>query len=281
MSKRKKKKNKPTSGNQQASQISSPKRSGFTKGIAAVLLLVVASLGFVAFRSNGLTHYEFEVVAKYPHDPKAFSQGLFFLDGHLYESTGVRGESSLRLVNPEDGVVIKKVDLANRFFGEGIAHHNGKIVQLTYQENRAFIYDLKTFKRLGTFSYSTEGWGLTHDGTRFIMSDGTDTLYFRNSDTFKVEKTVRVRELGHPVSKINELEYIDGEIWANIWQKRKIIRISPSGKVLGYLDLSNLMSGEDRNGTEDSLNGIAYDEENNRIFLTGKRYSYVYEIRIL
>ena len=281
MSKRKKKKHRSSSGSQKVAPAPSQKPSGLTKGIAAVVLLVLASLGFVAFRSNGLVRYEYEIVAKYPHDPKAFSQGLFFLDGHLYESTGVRGESSLRLANPQDGKVLKKVDLADRFFGEGIAHHNGKIVQLTYQEKQAFIYDLKTFDRLGTFPYSTEGWGLTHDGAHYIMSDGTDTLYFRNSDSFKVEKTVRVRELGHPVSKINELEYINGEIWANIWQKRKIIRISPSGKVLGYLDLTNLLSGEDRNGTEDFLNGIAYDKEKNRIFLTGKRYSYVYEIRIL
>jgi glutamine cyclotransferase len=232
--------------------------------------------------------YTYEIVKTYPHDPAAFTQGLIFHNGLLYEGTGGDGDddfrSSLRKVELESGKVLKKFDLAPDYFGEGITIFNDKIYQLTWREQTAFVYDVNDFKLLREFRYAGEGWGLTHDGTNLIMSDGTHVIRFVNPETFETVRTLVVNdENGRPLMEINELEYIKGEIWANIWQKGWIIRIDPSsGKVVGRIDFNKLadeVMNKDRRA--DVLNGIAYDAAADRYFITGKKWRNLYEVRIV
>lgn len=239
--------------------------------------------------SSNVPVYTYDIVKTYPHDAKAFTQGLIFHDGFLYEGTGgkrARGDdfySSLRKVEVETGKVLQKYDLADSFFGEGITILNDKIYQVTWQEQTGFIYDLNDFKLLKEFRYSGEGWGLTNDGTNLIMSDGTHIIRFINPETFETVRTIVVSdEKGKPVMELNELEYIKGEIWANIWQEGWIIRIDPaSGKLLGRIDLTKLADGEmKKDRAADVLNGIAYDAQNDRIFVTGKKWRQLFEIKV-
>jgi glutamine cyclotransferase len=234
--------------------------------------------------------YSYEIVKTYDHDPNAFTQGLIYHEGSLYEGTGgsrARGDnfySSLRKVNLETGKVETKFDLADDYFGEGITILNDKIYQLTWKENTAFAYDLNDFKLLKEFRYSGEGWGLTNDGTNLIMSDGTHVIRFVNPENFETIRTLTVLdEKGKPVYYINELELIKGEIWANIWQKDDIIRIDPAtGKILGRINLEKLVDETmDKSRDADVLNGIAYDAENDRIFITGKKWNKLYEVKIV
>ncbi len=226
--------------------------------------------------------YTYEVVASYPHDPQAFTQGLVYLDGVLYEGTGLYGRSSLRRVDLATGEVFQQIDLAPKYFGEGIAIFDEQIYQLTWRENEAFVYDLDSFSRTGVFTYTTEGWGLTHDGSRLIMSDGTPIIRFRDPATFAEIGRIEVRDPSGPVSNLNELEYIDGLIYANVWQSDRIVQIDPvSGTVVGDIDLSGLLPPEDRRQPVDVLNGIAYDSENERLFVTGKLWPKLFEIRLL
>jgi glutamine cyclotransferase len=232
--------------------------------------------------------YSYEIVKTYPHDGKAFTQGLVFHNGVFYEGTGgYRNRddhfSSLRKVEIESGKVLQKVDLAVDYFGEGITIFNDKIYQLTWQEKTAFAYDLSNFTLLKRFNYAGEGWGLTNDAQNLIMSDGTHILRVINPETFETVRTITVLdEKGKPIVRLNELEYIKGEIWANVWQEGWIARIDPaSGKLLGRIDLEKLADEQaDKDEDADVLNGIAYDASADRIFITGKKWKKLFEIKI-
>ncbi|MCY7344711.1 MAG: glutaminyl-peptide cyclotransferase [Pyrinomonadaceae bacterium] len=234
-----------------------------------------------------LPEYGYDIVNTYPHDPKAFTQGLVFYNNFFYEGTGGRQSdtfhSSLRKVEVQSGKVVQKVDMDGKYFGEGITIFNDKIYQITWQEKKAFVYDVNDFKILKEFSYFGEGWGITHDAANLIMSDGTQVLRFINPENFQVVRTLVVTdEKGKEIDEINELEYVKGEIWANIWQEGWIARIDPqTGKLVGRIDLEDLAErqmAEDRNA--DVLNGIAYDEASDRLFVTGKKWRKIFEIKV-
>ncbi len=226
--------------------------------------------------------YSYTVVNTYPHDPAAFTQGLVYADGLLYEGTGRRGQSTLRRVELETGTVLEQVALEPEYFGEGIALFGDTIFQLTWQANVGFRYARESFTRLGEFTYPTEGWGLTHDGERLIMSDGTATLSFRDPATFAEIGRVEVTDATGPVTRLNELEYIQGEVYANIWQTDRVARIDPAtGRVTAWIDLSGLLSPEDRRQPVDVLNGIAYDPATDRLFVTGKLWPKLFEIDLV
>jgi len=242
--------------------------------------------------------YTYEIVKSYPHDPNAFTEGLYFKDGFLYESTGEEKKSSLRKVELETGKVVQKWDLPPEDFGEGISEINGKIYQLTWQEEKGRVFDAKDFKLLQEFTYQGEGWGMTTDGTNLIFDQGTHIIKFMDPNTFKTVRTMPVfRDDGRPLMQINELEWIKGEIWANIWHSELpdilgkpnyIVRIDPnSGKVLGWIDLAGISPDDQPKGddpydpkAENTLNGIAYDAANDRIFVTGKKWKKLYEIKV-
>lgn len=224
--------------------------------------------------------YSYIVVNTYLHDPDAFTQGLDFADGFLYESTGLFGASSLRKVDLNTGEVLKRHDLAPTFFGEGCAVFGDRIYQLTWRERTCFVYDKNTFEILAQHAYPTEGWGITHNGKHLIMSDGSATLYFRDPETFEETGRVAVSDHTGPVRNLNELEYIHGEVYANIWQTDRIARIDPkTGKVIAYIDLSGILPPQNRR--IDVLNGIAHDPERDRLFVTGKWWPTLFEIRLV
>ncbi len=229
-----------------------------------------------------LTVYDYRIEAIYPHDPNAFTQGLVYLDGVLYEGTGLYGRSSLRRVELETGQVLQQHDLDAAYFGEGIAVIDDKIYQLTWQNGVGFIYDRATFAELDRFEYATEGWGLTYDGEHLIMSDGTPTIYFLNPTTMQAVRTITVTAEGQVVPRLNELEYIDGRIFANVWQTDIFVRIDPAtGIVDGVADLSGLLAqAPPFEGAVDVLNGIAYDAAQDRLFVTGKLWPYLFEIEL-
>jgi glutaminyl-peptide cyclotransferase len=224
----------------------------------------------------------YQVVHTYPHDPHAFTQGLIYVDGHLYESTGLEGRSSLRMVDLSTGNVLQKHDLPAEYFGEGLTDWGSTLIQLTWTSHEAFVYDRGSFSLQRTLSYDGEGWGLTHDDTQLILSDGTSDLRFLDPKTFRVMRRIHVVEdSGHPVANLNELEYIHGEIYANIWETDEIVRISPStGKILGRLDLSGIIDKGELHGNGAVLNGIAYDEKGDRLFVTGKLWPKLFEIKV-
>lgn len=226
--------------------------------------------------------YTYEIVNSWPHDTSAFTQGLVFYDDALLESTGHYGQSKLRKVEIKTGKVIKSVDISSEFFAEGITIFNGKIYQLTWTTHKGFVYDLKSFQRIGEFSIESEGWGLTHDDHFLIQSDGSNTLRFLDPNSFKLVKSVSVEDNGAPVLELNELEFIKGEIYANIWKSDRIARIDPAtGRVVAWIDLSGLLYPEERTRPgEDVLNGIAWDDKEGRLFVTGKRWPKLFEIRL-
>lgn len=222
-----------------------------------------------------------DVVQEWPHDPTAFTQGLQWRDSRLFESTGQEGKSGIREVELRTGRVLRKRDLPKPYFGEGIVLLGDNLYQLTWQSGKAFVYDWKTFEPKQQFTYEGEGWGLTSDGTSLIMSNGSSALTFRDPKTFAVQRTLVVTDQGQPVSKLNELEWVKGEIWANVWESDQVARIDPAtGKLTGWLDLGGLLPKLDRTGNEDVLNGIAYDEKEDRLFVTGKLWPKLYEIRL-
>lgn len=222
----------------------------------------------------------FRVIAEFPHDPAAFTQGLVFHGGYLYESTGLNGASSLRQVELKSGKVLKIVRLAPRYFGEGIAILRGRIFQLTWRSKTGFVYDLKSFRQVDAFSYDTEGWGLTTDGSSLIMSDGTDTLRYLKPGTFETVKVLKVKDGGRPVYLLNELEFVKGEIFANVLGSDFIACISPeTGSVKRWIDLRQLRS-RFNSKTAEVLNGIAYDSKSGRLFVTGKNWPVLFEIRV-
>jgi glutaminyl-peptide cyclotransferase len=223
----------------------------------------------------------YEVVASFPHDPKAFLQGLVWHDGGFYESTGRYGESSLRRVEFPSGKVIKQVNLAPDLFGEGLALVDNRLIQLTWTTKRGFVYDRETFQVIREFTYPTEGWGLTYDGKDLIMSDGSDQLTYLDAQNFQTVRKLRVTRDGRPVTNINELEFIEGEIWANVWHQDVILRIDPAtGQVTSFLDMREIIRPEMVRDPEAVLNGIAYDPQGKRIFISGKLWPAIFEIRL-
>jgi glutamine cyclotransferase len=248
------------------------------------LLLVAATAGWAAwnFTSATLTHYDYQIVREYPHDPEAYCQGLVYHEGYLIEGTGQYGKSELRRVRLETGEVVQSVVLDEKYFGEGVAVWQDRIYQLTWRERIAFVYNKQTLASTGeTFRYAGEGWGLTTDGRYLIMSDGTSVLSFLEPRTFQKVKEIIVRENNKRVRNLNELEYIDGLIYANIWKEDDIVQIDPrTGKVVGRIHLRGL--NPKASWYDDHvLNGIAYDAENNRLFVTGKNWPKLYEIRLI
>lgn len=225
--------------------------------------------------------YVAEVVATYPHDPEAYTQGLLFEGEQLYESTGLVDHSSIREVDLKSGRVIRKHDLPGPYFGEGIVIMGENLYEITWTSGEAFLYDAKTFTKKGKFKYEGEGWGLTTDGNSIVMSDGTAAIRFRDPKTFAVTKSITVTDHGTPVTQLNELEWVKGEIWANVYQTDQIARIDANtGAVTGWIDLTGLLPRLDRTGKEDVLNGIAYLAKGDRYFVTGKLWPKLYEIRL-
>lgn len=226
-------------------------------------------------------NYTYEVVNVYPHDPQAFTQGLVFDGDVLYEGTGLNGRSSLRRVDLASGSVLQQVDLSSNYFGEGVTVVGDRIVQLTWTSNIGFVYDKNSFALLQEFSYPTQGWGVTYDGERLIMSDGSARLYFWDPATLAQLGSVEVRDPAGPVVSLNELEYIEGEVYANIWQTDRIARINPNnGQVTGWIDLAGLLTPQER-AASDVLNGIAYMPDSKRLFVTGKLWPKLFEIKLL
>jgi glutaminyl-peptide cyclotransferase len=223
----------------------------------------------------------YQIVGMWPHDTGAFSQGLIFSDGKLFESTGQEGQSSLRLVDLQTGKVAKKVDVPAPYFAEGITLLNGKIYQLTWLHELGFIYDAQTMEQIGQFKYQDQGWGITTDGKSLIISDGSNRLKFLDPDSFQVTKTIAVVDGNKAVDELNELEYVNGEIYANIWHDQRIVTIDPqNGRVTGWIDLTGLLQPGDVRDPEAVLNGIAYDQASDRLFVTGKLWPRLFEIKI-
>ncbi len=226
--------------------------------------------------------YTYDIVNEYPHDPNAFTQGLEYHNGFLYESTGLHKESSLRKVELKTGKVLQKIDLEPKYFAEGMTIYKDKIIQLTWQANQGFIYDLNDFKFEKVFGYgkSVEGWGLTHNNQFLIKTDGTERMWFLNPETYKEDHFIETYTNKRKVDQLNELEFINGEIFANVWQKNYILIVNPkNGAIDGILDLSGLQKKVGQRGNDYVLNGIAYDEENDRLFVTGKKWNTLFEIK--
>ena len=226
--------------------------------------------------------YGYEIVRSHPHDPAAFTQGLTIADGQLFEGTGLHGQSSLRRVDLTTGAALQQIALDGRYFGEGVAVVGDRIIQLTYHTGVGFVYDRKTFAKQREFTYSGEGWGLTYDGQRLIMSDGSDTLRFRNPETMAEVGRVRVRDGDRAIDRINEMEYVDGAIYGNIWQEDRIARIDPkTGVVTAWIDMSNLLTATERSRGVDVLNGIAHDPKTGHFLITGKLWPWVFEVKFV
>ena len=225
--------------------------------------------------------YGYQVVRAFPHDPRAFTQGLQYVDGVFFEGTGQVGQSSIRRVEVETGKVLQQRDVPAPHFGEGITVWKNDFIELTWQTHVAFVYDRKTFEPKKQFRYPGEGWGLTHDGVNLIMSDGTSELRVLDPVTFAEKRRIKVTAAGEPLRELNEVEFVKGEIFANIWQTDYVARIAPdTGKVTGYIDLRGLLSSAERART-DVLNGIAYDAEHDRLFVTGKWWPKLFEIKLI
>jgi len=252
-----------------------------SRALAVITLIGALAVSFAAAQISAPAD-SYTVVHTYPHDPHAFTQGLIYVEGHLYESTGLNGRSSLRLVDLTTGNVLQKHDLPADYFGEGLTDWGSTLIQLTWISHKALVYDRFSFSLQRTFDYEGEGWGLTHDATQLIMSDGTSSLRFLDPKTFRVIRRLKVVDAsGSPVEKLNELEYIHGEIYANVWETDDIVRISPrTGKVLGRLDLSGIIEKRELREPGAVLNGIAYDSVGNRLFVTGKLWPKLFEIRL-
>ena len=258
-------------------------------------LILVLALALTCLQCNGdkpvantdptpnapAPRYGYQIVNIYPHDSNAFTQGLILQDGKLLESTGQEGFSSLRRDDLETGKVLQKVDVPPPYFAEGIALLNGKVYQLTWQHNVGFIYDAQTFQKLGQFNYEGEGWGLTTDGQSLILSDGSNRIRFLDPSNFRVTRTITVLDAGTPVKELNELEYVNGQIYANVWHDDRIAIIDPqSGRVTAWIDLSGLMPEGELKDPEAVLNGIAYDKASDRLIVTGKLWPRLFEIKI-
>lgn len=247
-----------------------------------VFLRIIFSFLLPAAASCAQAAESYRVVHAYPHDEHAFTQGLVYVDGHLYESTGIRGQSSLREEDLGTGRILRMQLVPDKYFAEGLTDWKNTLVQLTWQSHIGFVYDRATFKLLRTFHYDGEGWGLTHDAKDLILSDGTATLRFFDPETFKETRRITVTDHGKPVKQLNELEYIHGEIYANVWYSDRIARISPaSGRVLGWINLKGIMPKDQLSSDQAVLNGIAYDAAHDRLFVTGKLWPKIFEIQVV
>jgi len=249
-----------------------------------IVLLAAGIVLFFLFSKKPETPaaWTYTVVNTFAHDPKAFTQGLVFEDGFLYEGTGLNDRSELRKVELETGNVLQIHKLPDEFFGEGITIYGDRIIQLTYLSRVGFVYNKETFELLQEFNYPTEGWGLTHDGNYLIMSDGTPMLYFLDPETFAQNHKIMVLDQDSPVWGLNELEYIDGQIYANVWPTERIVRIEPeTGEVIGWVDMEGILAPQDHSEPVDVFNGIAYDPAGRRLFVTGKFYPKLYEIKLV
>ena len=252
--------------------------------IILVGILAMAPIGFGASSPSPISApvYSYKVVNTYPHDPNAFTQGLVYRDGMLYESTGLRGRSDVRRVELESGRVLERRALLPLFFAEGLAVLHDRIYQLTWTSGIGFVYDRESMELVREFRYGIEGWGMTHDGKRLIVSDGSEHLYFWDPETLQETNKLTVHDGGRRISNLNELEFINGEIYANVWMQDRIARISPeTGKVLSWIDLTGILPLADRRANVDVLNGIAYDEEKERLFVTGKLWPKLFEIELV
>jgi glutamine cyclotransferase len=249
--------------------------------LAMPLLRLLSAFACLALASPAFAAQGYRIVHAYPHDPQAFTQGLIYLDGHLYESTGLNGQSTLREEDLTTGQTIQRRDIPAQFFAEGLASWGNTLIQLTWKAHSAFLYNRATFAPLGVQHYTGEGWGLTQNGKQLILSDGTSTLRFLNPSTFAVERTISVRDHGKPIDQLNELEYIHGQIFANVWLSNRIARIAPqTGDVLGWIDLSGLLPDIEHANSNAVLNGIAWDAAHNRLFVTGKLWPSLFEIQL-
>jgi len=251
-------------------------------------LLFVGPSGLAQNRASqqqppaAVPEYTFKVVHVFPHDPNAFTQGLAYRNGFLYEGTGLNGRSSLRKVRLETGEVVQQKDLEPEFFGEGIALFRDEIVQLTWQSQTGFVYNASDFHLLRRFSYLGEGWGLTTSGNELYMSDGSDEIRILDANTLREKRRLKVHDGSTPIERLNELEFVNGELLANVWQTDRIARISPrTGKVVGWIDLQGLLSPIYRRESNAVLNGIAYDPQGKRLFVTGKLWPNIFEIRLV
>ena len=258
----------------------------FALVLALIVLLVTAEsvLGQSpsSREKNNPAEYTFEVVRHLPHDSAAFTQGFTYYNGFFYEGTGREGQSSLRKVDPETGRVLRKTDLAPDLFGEGVAVLGNEVIQLTWQSHVGFVYDLGDFHLVKTFKYSGEGWGITTDGRDLFMSDGSAEIRVLDASTFSEKRRIKVSDRGKPVDQLNELEFVEGEIYANIWHSDRIARISrQTGHVVGWIDLTGLLGPFYQREPEAVLNGIAYDREGKRLFVTGKLWPKIFEIRVV
>ena len=235
-----------------------------------------------ASQAGSIPEYGYEVVKAYPHDPGAFTQGLLYLDGYLYEGTGLNGRSSIRKVKLETGEVVQKRDVPEAYFGEGIVNWKDRLLEITWKTEVGFVYDLNNFSPLREFKYPGEGWGLTQDGKRIIMSDGSSQLRFWDPETLRESGRITVSAGGEKIDQLNELEWVKGEIFANIWQTDRIARINPAnGQVTGWIDLTGILTRADRLGSEDVMNGVAYDAKGDRLFVTGKQWPKLFEIKLV
>jgi len=260
------------------------KKRHLTTILIVTVALVISSVILVLLNNRPVNttplNYTYDVVKVYPHDKNAFTQGLVIEKDVLYESTGLYGNSTLRRVDLETGNVLQIYELPNQFFGEGITVFGDRIIQLTWQSHKGFVYDKHSFDLLREFSYPTEGWGITNDGSQLIMSDGTATLYFLDPETFEEVGQIEVHDNG-PVTNLNELEHVNGEVYANIWGEEKIAVIDPhTGQVKGWIDLTGIYNQEKQDPNK-VLNGIAYDAEADRLFVTGKMWSQLFQIKVI
>ena len=250
--------------------------------LVSVAAIVAANLPATAQKTPVPTPVSsYRIVKIYPHDRRAFTQGLQYVNGVLYEGTGLTGQSTIRKVKLENGEVLQEHKTDPRHFGEGIVVWKDSLIQITWQSEIGFVYDLATFEQRKTFNYTGEGWGLTHDGARLIMSDGSSSLRFLDPATLRETGRMTVRDGAAPVKALNELEYVKGEIFANVWQTNRVARISPkTGQVMGWINLEGLLDPRDATGV-DVLNGIAYDATGDRLFVTGKLWPKLFEIKIV
>ena len=251
-----------------------------TDSVTAVPLATLTPTETMA--AAGAPVYSYRIVNVFPHDRSAFTQGLIFEDGVMYEGTGLWGQSTLRRVDLESGDVLQRYSLSPEYFGEGITLWGDRIIQLTWTDRLGFVYDKDSFDLLGSFDYPTEGWGITHDGAKLIMSDGTSTLHFWDPETFEEVGQIQVYDSQGPVSLLNELEYVQGAVYANVWQTNRVAILDPeTGQVNGWIDLEGLLGPDDYGQPVDVLNGIAYDEAGERLFVTGKLWPKLFEIELV
>jgi glutamine cyclotransferase len=245
------------------------------------LILLLSLAGASLHAQEQPRQYGYNIVQSYPHNIGSFTQGLIYHDGYLFEGTGKKGLSSLSKINLEDAEVLMSKRLSRRYFGEGIEVVDDRIFQLTWQSHMVFVYDKENFEQLATHYNPTEGWGLAYDGEQLILSDGTSTLQFMDPESFTAQRKITVTLNGNPIESLNELEYIDGEVWANVWQTDFILRIDPAtGIVNSIIDLSGLADNTQLGSAEAVLNGIAWDENQQRLFVTGKLWDSLFEIKL-